>query len=85
MGTAAERGQFVGRGQPVLGFIGDGPRWVTAAMRENQLGRIAPGNRAYVAFDDRPGQVFVGRVDSIGEGIARGGEAPTGELPTGEP
>lgn len=75
-------GQFVGRGQPVLGFIGDGPRWVTAAMRENQLGRIAPGNRAYVAFDDRPGQVFVGRVDSIGEGIARGGEVPTGELPT---
>ena len=35
-------GQFASIGQPVLSFIADGPRWVTAAMRENQLGNIAP-------------------------------------------
>ena len=74
-------GQFVNRGQPVLSFIADGPRWVTAAMRENQLGNIAPGNRAYVVFDDNPGAVLPARVDSIGWGIAQGGEAPTGQLP----
>lgn len=74
-------GQFANRGQPVLSFIADGPRWVTAAMRENQLGNIAPGNRAYVAFDDRPGRVFAARVESVGWGIAQGGEAPTGQLP----
>ncbi len=75
-------GQFVSRGQPVLGFMAAGPRWVTAAMRENQLGRIRPGDRAYVTFDDQPGEVFPARVDSVGWGIASGGEAPTGQLPT---
>lgn len=74
-------GQFANRGQPVLSFIADGPRWVTADMRENQLGNIQPGNRAYVVFDDHPGEVFPARVDSIGWGIAQGGEAPTGQLP----
>lgn len=74
-------GQFANRGQPLLSFIADGPRWVSAAMRENQLGRIVAGNRAYVAFDDRPGEVFPARVEGIGWGIAQGGEAPVGQLP----
>ncbi len=74
-------GQFANRGQPLLSFIADGPRWVSAAMRENQLGRIVAGDRAYVAFDDHPGEVFTARVESVGWGIAQGGEAPTGQLP----
>ena len=75
-------GQFASRGQPVLSFMAGGPRWVTAAMRENQLGNIGPGDRALVVFDDRPGEVFPARVESVGWGIAQGGEAPTGTLPT---
>jgi len=75
-------GQFASRGQPVLSFVADGPRWISAAMRENQLGHIAPGNRAYVVFDDQPGKVYSAHVDSVGWGIAQGGEAPTGQLPT---
>jgi len=75
-------GQFANRGQPVLSFIAAGPRWVMAAMRENQLGNIAPGNRAYVVFDDQPGRVFAAHVEGVGWGIAQGGEAPTGQLPT---
>lgn len=78
-------GQFASRGQPVLSFMADGPRWVTAAMRENQLGNIARGNRAYVVFDDHPGKVFPARVDSVGWGIAQGGESPDGKLPRVEP
>jgi multidrug resistance efflux pump len=74
-------GQFANRGQPVLSFIASGPRWVSAKMRENQLGNIAPGNRAYVAFDDHPGRIFPAHVESVGWGIAQGGEAPTGQLP----
>jgi multidrug resistance efflux pump len=50
-------------------------------MRENQLGNIARGNRAYVSFDEYPGKVYLARVDSVGWGIAQGGEAPTGQLP----
>jgi len=75
-------GQFANRGAPVMSFIADGPRWVTAAMRENQLGNIRPGNRAYVVFDDYPGRVFKARVDSVGWGVAQGGETPNGTLPS---
>jgi multidrug resistance efflux pump len=75
-------GQYANRGQPVLSFIADGPRWVMAAMRENQLGNIGAGDRAYVVFDDYPGRVFPAHVESVGWGIAQGGEAPTGTLPT---
>ncbi|PTR33960.1 multidrug resistance efflux pump [Luteibacter sp. OK325] len=75
-------GQFASRGTPVLSFVANGPRWISAAMRENQLGRIASGNRAYVVFDDRPGSVYPAHVDSVGWGIAQGDEAPSGQLPT---
>jgi multidrug resistance efflux pump len=74
-------GQFVNRGAPLLSFIENGPRWISADMRENQLGNLAPGNRVLVAFDDSPGRVFEGRLESIGWGITQGGEAPTGQLP----
>lgn len=74
-------GQFANRGQPLLSFIADGPRWVTAAMRENQLGNIDRGDRALVVFDDLPGKVFRAHVQSIGWGIAQGGETPNGQLP----
>ena len=74
-------GQFASVGQPVLSFLAGGPRWVSAAMRENQLGNIAPGNRVFVVFDDYPGRVFKAHVESVGWGIAQGGEAPTGQLP----
>jgi multidrug resistance efflux pump len=74
-------GQYANKGQPVLSFIADGPRWVSAAMRENQLGNIAAGNRAYIVFDDYPGKVFPAHVQSVGWGVTQGGEAPTGQLP----
>lgn len=75
-------GQFASRGQPVMSFVADGPRWISAAMRENQLGHIATGNRALVVFDDQPGKVYPAHVDSVGWGIAQGDEAPNGQLPT---
>ena len=73
-------GQYVNQGQPLLSFIQYGPRWISAAMRENQLGNLAPGNKVLVALDDNPGKLFPGRVESIGWGITQGGEAPTGHL-----
>ena len=74
-------GQYANRGAPVLTFIEGGRRWITADMRENQLGNIDPGDEVGIVFDDQPGRVFSGRVDSIGWGISQGGEAPTGTLP----
>jgi multidrug resistance efflux pump len=75
-------GQYVSQGQPLLSFIRSGPRWISAAMRENQLGNLAPGNRVLVALDDNPGAVVPGRVESIGWGITQGEESPTGTLPS---
>ena len=68
-------GQFVNRAQPLLSFIENGPRWISADMRENQIGNLAPGNEVVVALDDNPGRVFEGRVQSIGWGVTNGGEA----------
>jgi multidrug resistance efflux pump len=78
-------GQYVGTGQPLLSFINDGPRWISADMRENQLGNVAPGNRVLVVLDEEPGEVFEGRVDSIGWGVTQGDETPTGQLPDVQP
>ena len=54
-------------------------------MRENQLGNVAPGNEVLVALDDHPGTLFPGRVESIGWGITKGDETPTGPLPDVQP
>ena len=78
-------GQYVNQGQPLLSFIEYGPRWISADMRENQLGNVVPGNKVLVALDDNPGKLFPGRVESIGWGITRGDETPTGQLPAVEP
>lgn len=74
-------GQYVNQSQPLLSFIQYGPRWISAAMRENQLGNLKPGDEVLVALDDNPGKLFPGRVDSIGWGVTEGDEAPTGQLP----
>lgn len=78
-------GQYVSTGQPLLSFIEGGPRWISASMRENQLGNITPGNEVLVALDDTPGRVFKGRVESIGWGVTQGDEAPTGQLEDVQP
>jgi multidrug resistance efflux pump len=74
-------GQFVSRGQPGLSFIDADSRWLTAYLRENQLRDVAAGNEVRVAFDFQPGRIFSGRVESVGWGITKGGEAPAGTLP----
>jgi multidrug resistance efflux pump len=64
----------------LLSFLQDGPRWISANLRENQLGNVASGQQVLVALDVDPGRLFKGRVHSIGWGIKQGDEAPTGQL-----
>ena len=73
-------GQYVAPGQPLLSFLERGPRWISADMRENQLGNVKPGQDVTVALDIKPGKLFKGRVHSIGWGVSQGDEAPTGQL-----
>jgi multidrug resistance efflux pump len=73
-------GQYVAPGQPLLSFLERGPRWISADMRENQLGNVKPGQDVTIALDIQPGNLFRGRVHSIGWGVSQGDEAPTGQL-----
>ena len=73
-------GQYVGPGQPLLSFLEGGPRWISADMRENQLGNVKPGQDVTIALDLLPGKLFHGRVHSVGWGISQGDEAPNGQL-----
>jgi multidrug resistance efflux pump len=75
-------GQYVAPGQPLLSFLESGPRWISADLRENQLGNVKPGQEVTVALDIRPGKLFRGKVHSIGWGISQGNEAPNGQLET---
>jgi multidrug resistance efflux pump len=77
-------GQYVNTGQPVLTLIDIRDVWLVASMRENSLGNIEAGDEVEIALDVRPGQIFKGRVESIGWGIARGQGTPSGELPQSE-
>ena len=73
-------GQYVAPGQPLLSFLESGPRWISADMRENQLGNVKPGQDVTIALDIKPGKLFHGKVHSIGWGVSQGDEAPTGQL-----
>ena len=75
-------GQYVAPGQPLLSFLESGPQWISADLRENQLGNVKPGQKVLVAFDIRPGKLYEGTVHSIASGISQGDEAPTGQMST---
>lgn len=79
------KGQFVSPGQPLLSFLETGPRWISADMRENQLGNVRPGQKVLITLDILPGQLFHGEVHSVGWGISQGDEAPTGQLAPNPP
>jgi multidrug resistance efflux pump len=78
-------GQYVAPGQPLLSFLESGPRWISADLRENQLGNVKPGQDVLITLDVRPGKLFRGKVHSVGWGISQGDEAPTGQLSTVQP
>ncbi|MCL6684809.1 HlyD family secretion protein [Sphingomonas alba] len=79
------RGQYVGPGQPLLSFLDSGPRWISADLRENQLGNVEPGQDVTVALDIKPGKLFRGKVQSVGWGVSQGDEAPNGQLSSNPP
>jgi len=73
-------GQYVAPGAPLLSFLEKGPRWISADLRENQLGNVRPGQDVTITFDVLPGKLFKGRVSSVGYGVSQGDEAPNGQL-----
>jgi len=78
----ANVGQYAGTGSPVLTLIAIHDVWINAEFTENNLGHLIPGSPVEILFDVLPGQVFDGKVRSIGLGVSEGQPPPPGTLPT---
>lgn len=64
---SVEEGALVQIGQPLLALV-PGNVWVIANFKENQLGRIVPGQQVEIRVDTYRDKVFKGHVDSIQAG-----------------
>jgi len=64
---SVEEGALVQIGQPLLAIV-PGEVWVTANFKENQIGRMTPGQAVEITVDAYPDKTFKGHVDSIQAG-----------------
>lgn len=77
-----DAGQFAAAGKPVMTLIAIHDVWINAEMTENNLGHVEPGTPVGIILDALPGQVFEGRVRSVGYGVNVGTPTQPGSLPT---
>jgi len=75
-------GHYASAGQPIATFVSTHDIWIQADMRENNLGRIEPGDPVEFVLDAAPGRVFAGTVRSVGYGVSAGTGSNRGDLPT---
>ena len=64
---SVEDGALVQSGQPLMAIV-PGDVWVTANFKENQIGKMRPGQSVEITVDAYPDKVFKGHVDSIQAG-----------------
>ena len=77
-----DAGQYAAAGSPLMTLIAIHDVWINAEMTENNLGQLEPGNPVAIVLDALPGQIFAGRVRSIGYGVSVGSStAPGATLP----
>lgn len=72
------KGQYINAGEPALTFINTESKWITVALRENQLQNVDPGDPVHLLFDAVPGEIFKGRVASVAWGISPGRKVQNG-------
>lgn len=77
-----DAGQFAAVGSPVMTLIAIHDVWISADMTENNLGRVRVDTPVAIVLDALPGEVFEGRVRSVGYGVSVGQTPPPGTLPT---
>lgn len=66
--------------RPVMVYVHLDDQVLAAGFRQNALQRVRVGDKAEIAFDAIPGQVFQGKVVSVLDVIAAGQLQPTGAL-----
>lgn len=64
---AVEEGVLVQPGQPLMALV-TGEVWVTANFKEDQIGKIRPGEPVEIKVDAYPDKVFRAHVDSLQAG-----------------
>ncbi|QCY12377.1 HlyD family secretion protein [Pseudomonas sp. MPC6] len=75
-------GQFAGAGSPVMTLIAIHDVWISADMTENNLGLVKPDTPVTIVLDALPGELFEGRVRSVGYGVSVGQTPAPGTLPS---
>lgn len=62
---SVEVGQYVSMGQPLFGFVNSDERWVTANLKETDLGDVKIGSPVEIDVDAISHRSFHGEVESI--------------------
>lgn len=77
-----DAGQFAAVGSPVMTLIAIHDVWISADMTENNLGLVKVDTPVAIVLDALPGEVFDGRVRSVGYGVSVGQTPAPGTLPS---
>ncbi|VVQ35380.1 p-hydroxybenzoic acid efflux pump subunit AaeA [Pseudomonas fluorescens] len=77
-----DAGQFAAAGSPVMTLIAIHDVWISADMTENNLGLVRLDTPVSIVLDALPGEVFEGRVRSVGYGVSVGQTPAPGTLPS---
>jgi multidrug resistance efflux pump len=77
-----DAGLFAAAGSPVMTLIAIHDVWISADMTENNLGLVKLDTPVAIVLDALPGEVFEGRVRSVGYGVSVGPSTAPGSLPS---
>jgi multidrug resistance efflux pump len=77
-----DAGQYAAAGSPVMTLIAIHDVWISADMTENNLGLVKLDTPVRIVLDALPGEVFEGRVRSVGYGVSVGQTPAPGTLPS---
>jgi multidrug resistance efflux pump len=75
-----EEGYYASVGVPLMTFIEFDNIWIQANMRENNIANIESGDPVDIVLDVAPGQVFKGKVSSVGFAVDTAGTGEVGGL-----
>ncbi len=59
-----DKGKYVQTGQPLFTLVSD-RLWIGANFKENQVGKMKPGQKVSIKIDAYPKKIFEGEIDSI--------------------
>ena len=63
-------GHYAAVGKKVMTFISTDYAWIEASYKENNLGNIAADNPVDIVLDAAPGQIFHGKIVTVGYGVS---------------